>query len=109
MKEHDPAQFKGGWFMGDFEPSLLKTPGFEVGVKKHQAHEYHEPHYHEIATEYNYLIEGTLIINEHRFVAPTIFVVEPGEVVYPYFETDCTLCIIKVPSVPGDKYIVENK
>lgn len=95
--------------MGDFEPSLLKVSGFEVGVKKHTAGEYHEPHYHSIATEYNYLLEGVLIINDHKFVAPTIFVVEPGEVVYPKFETDCTLCIIKVPSVPGDKHIMEAK
>jgi hypothetical protein len=109
MREYNPNHFKGGWFMGDFEPSLLRVPGFEVGVKHHKKGEYHEPHYHAVATEYNYLLDGVLIINDHKFVAPTIFVVEPGESVYPHFETDCTLCIIKVPSVPGDKYIVEAK
>ena len=108
MREYDPKTFKGGWFMGDFEPTILKTPHFEVGVKTHKAGEYHEPHYHAIGTEYNYLISGTLVINDQTFVGPTIFVVEPGEAVYPHFETDCTLCIIKTPSLPGDKYLLET-
>jgi len=108
VKEYDPKSFKGGWFIGDFEPSILRTPGFEVGVKTHKKGEYHEPHYHAIGTEYNYLISGTLIINGRAFVAPTIFVVEPGEAVVPEFETDCVLCIIKTPSLPGDKYLLET-
>ena len=42
-----------GWFIGDFEPSVLKTNEFEVGVLTHKKGEKWPKHYHNIATEYN--------------------------------------------------------
>ena len=42
-----------GWFIGNFEPSLLKTPHFEVGVLNHKKGEYWAPHYHKESIEYN--------------------------------------------------------
>ena len=30
ITSHDISDFKGGWFIGDFNPSLLKTKDFEA-------------------------------------------------------------------------------
>ena len=41
-----------------------------------------------------------------ELVAGDIFVVEPNEISDPMFHEDCTIVCVKVPSVPGDKYLV---
>jgi len=46
----------GGWFIGDFEPSVLRTSDFEVCYKEHKKGEDWPRHYHKEATEYNLLL-----------------------------------------------------
>jgi len=96
----------GGWFIGDFEPSVLRTPDFEVCFKQHKKGEDWPRHYHKEATEYNLLLRGQMTINGQLFKAGHGFIIEPGEVSKPVFLTDCELIIVKTPSVPGDKYEV---
>ena len=38
-----------GWFVGDFNPSVLKTQACEVAVRNHPAGDFEETHYHKIA------------------------------------------------------------
>ena len=35
-----------------------------------------------------------------------IFIFNPYEIADPIFLEDCTVLIIKTPSVPGDKYVI---
>ena len=92
-----------GWFIGDFEPSVLKTKDFEVGlVTRFKGPE--KPHYHAIATEYNLVVSGSFNLNNKELKAGDIFVIEPGEVVNPYFHQETKILSIKVPSIIGDKY-----
>lgn len=93
-----------GWFIGNFDPSILKTKDFEVGLLTHKKGEYWPKHYHVIATEYNLLISGSMIIKQTKIEPGDIFVLEPYEVADPEFLEDCTVLCVKVPSIPGDKY-----
>lgn len=106
MQVFDASQFKGGWFVGDFEPSAYRTSACEVSYKTHHAGEYWAPHYHEIGDEINYLMSGTMEINGERLEAPVVFVIGKGEISRPVFITDVALIVVKLPSVPGDKYDV---
>ena len=106
MREYSVDQFKLGWFIGDFEPTVHKTKDFEVCYRIQKKGEFHQPHYHPIGTEINYLIKGTLKINDQTFVGPTIFIIDPMEHTYPCCETDCELIIIKTPSLPDDKVLL---
>ncbi len=99
-------EFNRGWFIGDFLPSILRTKDFEVGILKHRAGEDWPEHYHKKADEYNVLIEGYMSVNDMYFCPGDVFVIEKGETSKPHFSTDCTLVVIKVPSVIGDKYVV---
>ena len=108
MRFHRTSEFTGGWFIGDFEPSLLRTKEFEVAVKEHPAGEDWPEHYHAVATEYNYLCSGEMVIGEDVIEVGDIFVIDPGESVKPHFYTDCVIVTIKVPSIPGDKYVVHK-
>lgn len=93
-----------GWFIGNFEPSVLKTKDFEVGLLTHKQGEQWPKHYHAIATEYNLLVSGKMIIKETMIEPGDIFVIEPNEIADPSFLEDCTVLCVKVPSIPGDKY-----
>ena len=37
-----------GWFVGNFEPTLLKTNDVEVAVKRYKKGDYEDRHYHKI-------------------------------------------------------------
>lgn len=98
---------KGGWFVGNFQPTAYKTDKFEVCYKFHPKGDIWDTHYHKIGTEINYLIEGKMVIQGKELVQGDIFILEPYEIADPIFTEDCTVLIIKTPSAPGDKYVVE--
>ena len=108
LTSHDISDFKGGWFIGDFNPSLLKTKDFEVSVKTHPKREIWDKHYHKIATEYNYVMEGAVEIDGVIYKKGDLFVIHPEFVVDPNFLEDCSIMWVKTPSVVGDKYVVKR-
>ena len=95
-----------GWFIGDFEPTLLKTKDFEVGILTHKKGEEWPKHYHKIATEYTVLLSGSMTICGELIEPGTIFILEPNEIADPIFHEDCTVIVVKTPSVIGDKYVI---
>ena len=106
MIKHNIKGFWRGWFIGNFEPSILKTDQFEVGVLTHVKGEVWAKHYHKIGTEYNLLLKGHMTICGQEIHEGEIFILEPDEVADPVFLEDCSVLCIKTPSVPGDKYEV---
>jgi len=106
MKKHHINDFWRGWFIGNFDPSVLKTDQFEVGFLHHPKGEKWPKHYHKIATEYNLLVQGQMIINGQSMTAGDMFVIEPNDIAEPEFLEDCYIVCVKVPSIPGDKYEV---
>ena len=97
----------GGWFVGNFEPSLIKRDDIEVGIKNIKANTQPDFHYHKLKTEYTILLEGQIICIKKNIV------VEPGTIIklYPYekndqfFPVDSLILILNTPSIKGDKYI----
>jgi hypothetical protein len=63
-----------GWCVGDFEPSLLRTKDFEVGVLLHPKGEKWPKHYHKEAIEINVLISGKMIINGKSLTSGDILI-----------------------------------
>jgi hypothetical protein len=103
MKQAHINDFFKGWFVGNFEPSLLKA-NFEVGVAKHTAGEFHQDHFHKEALEINVVLEGHMTINGIEFGPGDIFVLYPYEVSQAEFLTDVTIVIVRDKSNPKDKY-----
>lgn len=95
-----------GWFIGDFQPSVLETKDFEVGVLTHPKGEKWPAHYHPVGTEYNVLLEGEMNVCNTELKAGDIFVIEPGEIADPVFHQDCKILCVKVPGDSKDKIIV---
>lgn len=95
-----------GWFIGNFEPSVLKTDQFEVGYLFHKKDEKWPVHYHEKLTEINVLIKGKMILNDILITENTIFTIHKNDIACPIFLEDCSILCIKIPSVFGDKVII---
>lgn len=105
MKVSKLADTHRGWVIGHFS-DILKTTDFEVGVLTHLKGEKWPAHVHRVATEYNVLVTGSMRVCDTELIAGDIFIIEPNEIADPTFYEDCTIVCIKVPSVPGDKYII---
>ena len=99
-----PFMDKGGWFIGDFEPTVFKTTSFEVSYKLHHKGESWPKHHHKISEEINFLIRGRMTINDVVIDAGTIFIIDRNESIKPVFLEDCELIVVKVPSSKNDKY-----
>lgn len=108
MKIDHIDNFIKGWFVGNFEPSLLKAD-FEVGLHQHSAGEYHQDHFHKLGTEINVMIEGQIKINGKIFGPGDIFVFEPYEISQVEYLTNVKLIVVRNISDPNDKYNVEIK
>ena len=108
MKIAHIERFTKGWFVGNFDPSLLKAD-FEVGLHQHKAGEFHQDHFHKLGTEINVMIEGHLLLNGNEFGPGEIFVLEPYEISQVEYLTDVKLIVVRDISDPNDKYEVEIK
>lgn len=99
-----PFMEKGGWFIGNFEPSVFKTDQFEVSYKLHHKGEEWPKHHHKLSTEINFLMKGKMTINDIPIEQGNIFVIDKNESVKPVFLENCELIVVKVPCVKNDKY-----
>ncbi|MCA1701794.1 MAG: hypothetical protein LC808_00390 [Actinobacteria bacterium] len=103
MRTFVAADMTGGWFVGDFEPTALRTTAAEVCLKRHHEGEHWPAHTHAVAVEVTLVVSGQMSINGVEMGPGDGFVLDPGEVAVPVFHMDCTVVVVKVPSVPGDK------
>jgi quercetin dioxygenase-like cupin family protein len=104
MEFYKIENFKNGWFIGNFEPSLIKTSNFEVGVKFSKKNQPPDLHYHKIITEYNLIGSGKIKIDDKIYETGDIIVIKPNEVFNCEFLEDTMFFVIKTPSITNDKY-----
>ena len=104
MRIFDLSQSHKGWFIGDFEPSELKTPNCEVAIRSYEKGQKDPWHYHKIATEVTFVLQGRVRMMDTIVEEGQGIVLEPGD--GSAFEAleDSRLCIVKIPSIAGDKY-----
>lgn len=102
-QDYDLHNYKAGWIIGNFEPSIIKTKDFEVGILTHKKNEKWDYHYHAYFDEINILIEGNMLLNENKIYKNQLFNIQKKQIASPIFLEDCKVLCIKTPSVIGDK------
>jgi len=65
MRMHRLEEFRNGWFIGDFEPSLVRTTEFEISVMIHEKGAYIPLHYHHLVEEMNVFVSGSMTCAGH--------------------------------------------
>ena len=106
MKIGNLADFTKGWFIGDFEPNVLKTNDFEIAIKRYVAGDYEAAHYHKISTEYTIIVEGEAEMNGVKYVKDDIILIQPNIVTDFRALTDITTTVVKIPSSKDDKFLI---
>lgn len=106
MKTYKIDEMTKGWFVGNFEPTAIKSEAAEVAVKTYSAGDIDDAHYHKIATEVTVVLYGNVMFNDQSFSKGDVIVVEPGEVVLFRAITDAANVVVKVPGATNDKYTV---
>lgn len=106
MEKFKLDDMKGGWFIGQFEPTLMSTPDVEVAVKKYKKGDYEKSHYHKVATEYTVIVSGEVEMNGMRYEAGDIIRIDPGEATdFRVLSEEVVTTVVKLPCVAGDKYL----
>lgn len=105
MKIHNLENMIGGWFIGNFEPTVLRTDKFEVAVKKYKKGDTEKRHVHKIATEITLILTGCVDINGNRYSENEIVTILPNEWVLFKAIDDTITIVVKTPSVSDDKYL----
>ena len=98
MKIFNFSDMKGGWFVGNFEPSSYKTENFEVSYKLHPKGQIWDVHYHTDVTEINYVIKGKMVLQNTELKTGDIFTLKPFEIADPEFLEDTEIICVKTPS-----------
>ena len=97
-----------GWFVGNFEPTLLKTNDVEVAVKSYKKGDYEDRHYHKIATEITVIVSGRVKMNGVEYTKGDIVVIEPMESTdFEALEDNTQNVVVKYPGANNDKYLGE--
>lgn len=104
LERHQLADFTKGWFVGDFEPTLVPSSAVEVAVKHYRAGEHEEKHHHRVAEEVTVIVSGTVRMSGEEIGAGEIIRIPAGAATDFTAVTDATTVVVKLPCVKGDKY-----
>ena len=109
MKAARLCDMTRGWFVGNFEPTLLKTSDVEVAVKTYKKGDKESKHFHKIATEITVIVSGRVRMFDKEWKAGDIIVVEPNDVTGFEALEDSVNTVVKIPGANNDKYLAEEK
>lgn len=104
MKFGKLSDYKNGWLVGKFNPSLYHSEENDVGVLFVEKGDESDGHYHTKHTEYNVILSGKVIVNKKELISGDIFIYEPYDRSLVYFVENTILLVLKSPATYGDKY-----
>jgi hypothetical protein len=104
MKIFQLKDMVNGWFIGNFNPTVLSVKDLEVAVKKYKSGDYEPYHYHKIATEITVITDGEVRMNGVTYSTGAIIVIEPNQTTDFLALTDVTTTVVKYPGANDDKY-----
>ncbi len=99
------SSFHRGWFIGDFEPAIVRTKHFEICVTSHRRDEASPAHYHTSSEEINLVLAGKVRVNGKQLRSGDFFIYERMEVSAVEFLKDSKLLVVRIPSAPNDKVL----
>jgi quercetin dioxygenase-like cupin family protein len=97
-----------GWFIGDFQPTLLATQTVEVAVKEYPPGFSEEWHFHKIATEFTVIVSGEVEMCGVIYKKGDIIVIPPGEGTDFKALTSVVTTVVKIPGSVNDKFLRGN-
>lgn len=106
METYNLTEYHNGWFIGNFSPSIIKTEKMELAIKRYTQWQRESKHVHKEADEITVIVEGTVLMNGQILGKNTIIYLKAGEAADFFALTEAITCVMKTPSVIGDKHPV---
>lgn len=106
MKLFNLKNYVRGWIIGNFEPSIIKTPDYEVGIKIYKSGDSEAAHFHKLAKEITIICTGRVKMNKIEYVAGDIILIEESDITDFSCLEDSITVVVKSLSVKDDKYLV---
>ena len=106
MQIYNLSDFKGGWFVGNFHPTLFPIKEAEVAIKRYKAGDYDAKHLHKESEEITIVVSGRVSMNGEVYVENDVILIDKNEATDFIALTDAITCVVKIPSVKNDKYVV---
>lgn len=106
VKVDNIYNYTRGWFIGNFEPSILKNSGVELGYLSFKKGEQIDYHYHEHCKEINLLVKGKMIVNNKVINEGDIFIFDEMVPTFPIYLEDTSLVVLKNTYSNKDKIIM---
>lgn len=94
-----------GWFVGNFDPTLIRTNDVEVAVKEYRKGAYEERHYHKLSTEITVIASGRVRMNGVVYVKGDIIMIAPNQATDFEVLEDTITTVVKYPGANNDKYM----
>jgi quercetin dioxygenase-like cupin family protein len=107
MKIHNLDDFTRGWFVGNFDPSLIKLDEIEVAVQRFKKGDYEPKHVHNVATEMTVIVSGRAEMSGIEYAEGDIVEIKPGNATDFRAIEDTITVVVKTPCVPSDKYLLD--
>jgi len=105
MEKFNLENYKGGWFIGDFSPTLAETDQFEVACKYYKKGDAENAHTHKVATEFTLIAQGSVLMNDVLYKQAEIVKVNRGESADFIALEDTITVVVKIPSARNDKLL----
>lgn len=97
------SDFVGGWFLGDFVPSVDRNEHVEICLKRYPKGQREPVHFQRLASEYTVIVSGYARMGDTVVGPDDIVCIPPGEACDFEALDDVTLIAVKTPSLPRDK------
>lgn len=104
MKFGNLHNFKNGWVVGDFTPSLFNSSDNDIGILYVKEGDNSDGHFHKHHTEYNIIISGKVNVDGRLLSSGDIFIYEPYDKSDVTFLSNTSLVVIKNPATKNDKH-----
>ena len=104
MEKFNLKDMVGGWFIGNFTPTLYKTNDVEVAVKNYKMGDKENAHYHKVATEFTLILDGVVRMSGKEYFSGEIIKISPNEITDFEAISDVTTVVVKLPGANNDKY-----
>lgn len=107
MEKRRLDNYVRGWFIGNFEPSVIKTNDVEVAVKEYSRGEYDPKHYHKKATEITVVLHGLVKMNGEIYAKGDMIIIKPNDISdLEALEDNTITVVVKYPGINNDKYVL---
>lgn len=104
MKKYNVDEMQGGYFIGNFEPSVFKTDKVEIAEKKFYKGDFETGYYRKIDKEIVYIVKGKLENNGNVYTDGDILLFEPGEIISWFVLEDSKVIVMRFPGTKKDLY-----